>query len=208
MAKRRPPSRETRWILRVLGGLGLSSFGTNLEAHELLMEISVLAPNSRQGLQNFRQKVQQDTEAGVLGEALEPIANCLQRRDPGWCTNDRDIDSLWDSFADELVRLGESKIDREYLVKPSGPLKAPLTSLWVYPTLKTRHPNTGMSTIGPTRPSGSKTTRLAPTIASEHKIGSLSDMTSCPTKKECGYLHRQKQRVHRYIVRNTVNHSI
>lgn len=130
-------------IERVLGGLGLSSLGTNLQAHELLMEISILAPNSRAALQNFRQKVQQDTEAGVLGEALEPIANFLQRRDPRWCTHNRDIDSLWESFADDLVRLGESKIDREYLVKPSGPLRAALTCLWVYPTFKTSHPKYG-----------------------------------------------------------------
>lgn len=130
-------------VQRVLGGLGLSSLGTNLQAHELLMEISVLAPDSRAALQNFRQKVQQDTEAGVLGESLEPIANFLQRRDPRWCTHDRDIDSLWESFADDLVRLGESKINREYLVKPSGPLRAPLTSLWVYPTFKTLHPKYG-----------------------------------------------------------------
>lgn len=130
-------------IQRVLGGLGLSSLGTNLQPHELLMEISILNPNSRGALQNFRQKMQQDTESGVLGEALEPIANFLQRRDPRWCTHDRDIDSLWESFVDDLARLGESKIDPEYLVKPSGPLRAPLTCLWVYPTFKTAHPKYG-----------------------------------------------------------------
>lgn len=130
-------------VQRVLGGLGLSSLGTDLQAHELLMEISVLAPDSRAVLQNFRQKVQQDTEAGVLGQSQEPIDNFLQRRDPRWCTHDRDIDSLWDTFADDLVRLGESKIDREYLVKPSGPLRASLTCFWVYPTFKTSHPKYG-----------------------------------------------------------------
>lgn len=76
---------------------------------------------------------------GQLSQSLEPTDEFLARtKGQERASHDKDKDALWDEFVVDVVRLGEGAIQRQDLVKPSGPLRTVLTFFWHYPTWNTR----------------------------------------------------------------------
>lgn len=76
---------------------------------------------------------------GKLSQSIEPTDAFLAReKKQEWASHDEDVDTMWNEFVGDIVKLGEGEIKRENLVKPSGPLRAVLTFFWHYPTWNTQ----------------------------------------------------------------------
>ncbi|ROW08567.1 hypothetical protein VPNG_06223 [Cytospora leucostoma] len=131
-------------VHRVLGCLNLDTIGTDLTPSDLLIKISALEDRHAVALAEFRDTCRQLKANERLGESLEPTDAFLDRYSAaGWGSHDRDIDDMWEELVEDVVKLGSGTIKPEYLVKPSGPLRAVLTCFWHYPTFKTRHQKFG-----------------------------------------------------------------
>lgn len=126
-------------ITRVLTPLGLGAFGTDVPFLDVLLGISAISQEHRAALSMFQQECLGDMSTGQLSQSLEPTDEFLTRtKEQEWASHDEEIDALWDGFVVDVVRLGEGAIQRQDLVKPSGPLRAVLTFFWHYPTWNTQ----------------------------------------------------------------------
>lgn len=114
-------------------------------SNELLPTISILTDGQRVALDEFVQNNFSYLASGVLLPAMEPIDAFLGRREDRWASHDHEVDAKWDQFVKDILVLGAGKILEEDLVKPSGPLRVGLMSLWHYPTFKTQRKRYGMT---------------------------------------------------------------
>lgn len=116
------------------------------EAHEIVLEISTISDMNKEALATFRQNILNDTKTGALGQSMEGLGDFLTSQyNDHWASHDAAVDEAWDQLVNDLVDLGNGEIEPEYLVKPSGPLKAALASMWRYPTFKTKRSEYGMT---------------------------------------------------------------
>lgn len=106
---------------------------------ELLLGVSAISDEHRVALSAFRDECLGGMSTGQLSQSLEPTDAFLTReKEQEWASHDAGIDAMWDEFVADIVKLGEGTINREDLVKPSGPLRAVLTFFWHYPTWRTQ----------------------------------------------------------------------
>ena len=118
------------------------SLGKPYKGQESWVDILLdLCPADAQaGLRNF---IATCEDPDYQGQSLEPVGDFLDSPSTTWASHDREIDEYWHCLVDETAKLVPN-LDRLSMVKPSGPLRAPLATMWHYPTYNTKKTHGGM----------------------------------------------------------------